>query len=194
MVSAAVMSVCAILLLMSLDFGPLQSLVTVLNRGESTTEAMSLSARTEIWPLVLPRLADSPRTALVGHGYSTSSLILAEASEAAGMEFTPRHTHNTFLEIMLSVGALGVLLFLLLILYGFGWFRLLLESTRESPGYLLALSSIVVLVMILLNCLTEVYVAASLNLVVMAMVMYTAMLGQARVIQDLDPSTDQLAR
>ena len=177
-----------LLLLLSCEFKPLMSLLDVINRGEDLSKTMSLTGRTDVWALVLRKITSDPLTAIVGDGYGTSALVLRDL--AGSLYFTPRHTHNTFFEFLLTMGLPGVILCISIFVYGFKWLRVFGESHEGDTRYLLARNGVIIFTMILLNCMTEVYIAGKVNFILMALLMYLALLGQTDVIKQHKSVTD----
>ena len=172
----------ALALLIACEFGPLMSILGIVNRGEDVTTTMSLTGRTDIWALVLSEIASHPVTAVVGHGYGASIILLRDIATRS-LHFIPRHTHNTFFEFLLTMGVPGLVLCCTIFLYGFRWFRVLHANSAEDTIYRLARNGVSVFTMILLISMTEVYIAEKINFVLMAMLMYLAILGHVEMLK-----------
>jgi len=67
-------------------------------RGQSVQVFTSLSGRTEFWPEVIKKVAEAP---LLGHGFYASQRMIWNISSV----------DNTYLEVMLGLGTIGLLLF-----------------------------------------------------------------------------------
>ncbi len=86
--------------------------------GKTTT----LSGRTDIWPLVIDNIGQQP---WFGYGYRSFWLNGWEGTAAnvwayLPFGFEPPHAHNGFLEILLSIGIVGFVVFVLNVMI-FGW-------------------------------------------------------------------------
>jgi O-antigen ligase len=173
-----------LLLLFTCQYDPLMSLLDVVNRGEDVSETMSLTGRTDIWALVIQKLASDPLTAIVGHGYGISILIMRDLASA--LHFIPRHTHNTFFEFLLTMGMPGAILCISFFLYAFKWPRVYRESRAGEANSGLATNAMIVMVIIFLNSATETYIARQVNFVLMVLLLYTAILGQVESIKRHD--------
>ncbi|MGB3299303.1 MAG: O-antigen ligase [Phormidesmis sp.] len=97
--------------------------------GKTTT----LSGRTEIWPLVIESISRRP---WFGYGYESFWLNGWEGQAANIWVYLPRgfeppHAHNGFLDVLLSFGIVGFVVFLLN-LVGFGWRAC--RWIRANPG------------------------------------------------------------
>jgi O-antigen ligase len=86
------------------------------NRGQSMVELVSITGRTDIWPLVLNKIFDNPVNTIFGHGFGVSSFILND--DVLTPAWYVYHAHNDFLEIFLSTGIFGFLCIIAFILYG----------------------------------------------------------------------------
>jgi O-antigen ligase len=174
-------SALLILLLFAFEFGPLINAVTAFNRGDDINSVTSITGRTEIWPVVVDNIANSIRTATVGHGFGVSGALLHEVADK--LRFIPHHSHNTLLEFLLTMGIPGGILFFLMVVYGFRWFRVFRESMPGEVIHKTAAVGVVIHIMILINSITETYIVRRVNLVQMVMVMYMALLGQTEVLK-----------
>ncbi|MBT3192211.1 MAG: O-antigen ligase family protein [Verrucomicrobia bacterium] len=184
LVALLLSGVILLALLFACDFGPLMSLLEVVNRGEDVATTMSLTGRTDIWALVLRKLASNPLTAIVGHGYGTSILIMRDLAQS--LSFIPRHTHNTFFEFLLTMGIPGAILCVSFFLYGFRWNQVYRKSRPGDERSRLANIATIILIIIFLNGMTETYIARQVNFVLMALLTYTAILGQIECIEERD--------
>jgi O-antigen ligase len=88
-----------------------QIMLKVVSRSGSADELTSLTGRTEIWYTVLKLVEMRPWT---GFGYASSVFVLPEYQNAIG--FSTSHAHNLALQLLLTTGWVGLILFLLTII------------------------------------------------------------------------------
>jgi len=90
-----------------------------LTRGQDTAELRSLTGRAEIWQRVLPRTLDTP---ISGHGYGVSRLAIGWLGDGdADTGWQADHCHNMVIEVFFSTGLLGLVPFVLMVLYSLRW-------------------------------------------------------------------------
>ena len=82
-----------------------------LSRGESAESLHSLTGRTDLWDAIWNSYYDSP---IIGHGYFVTSRI-GEIDVWSGP--ANRTAHNTLLQVLVTTGAIGLLLFIV----GLAW-------------------------------------------------------------------------
>jgi exopolysaccharide production protein ExoQ len=87
-----------------------QILLKVVSRSGSAEELTSLTGRTEIWYTVLKLVEQRPWT---GYGYASSVFVLPEYANSIG--FATSHAHNLALQLLLTTGWTGFVLFMLTI-------------------------------------------------------------------------------
>jgi O-antigen ligase len=87
-----------------------QILLKVVSRSGSADELTSLTGRTEIWYTVLKLVEQRPWT---GYGYASSVFVLPEYANSIG--FATSHAHNLALQLLLTTGWTGFVLFMLTI-------------------------------------------------------------------------------
>lgn len=120
-----------------------QILLKIVSRSGSAEELTSLTGRTEIWYTVLKLVEQRPWT---GYGYGSSVFVLPEYANSIG--FATSHAHNLGLQLLLTTGWTGFVLFVLTIagvsaraiLYGdrvmFAMLAfVLLNGITESSGF-----------------------------------------------------------
>ena len=79
---------------------------TYLLRGETSAQLQTLTGRTELWGMVYDEFKKSP---LIGHGYFVSSAGgEIDVWDSAGN----KTAHNIFLQVLVSTGVIGTVLFL----------------------------------------------------------------------------------
>lgn len=93
--------------------------VDFVNRGADSGTIGTVTGRTDVWSYALKRIFESPTATAFGHGYGVSKLVLNENNWTASWSAT--HSHNTFLESVLSTGLMGTLPLVVLIIYSLGW-------------------------------------------------------------------------
>lgn len=88
---------------------------------------MTLTGRTEIWSSVINLLIKDTLNMriLFGHGYGISRLFLLNAG----------HVHNAFLEHLLSMGLIGLISFILIVIYSSMWLTGFQERCREFSSW-----------------------------------------------------------
>ena len=144
-------------------------MVDFVNRSEDAATIMSVTGRTEIWSHAVDRILEGEKSILVGHGYGVSKFVLNENNTTAS--FFAYHSHNTFLEVLLSTGVLGALPFLLLIGYGFRWVTRFSELRQTfSLGFMLR--AVAVITAILSSTLTESDLASKIGPVTIVFLFY----------------------
>jgi exopolysaccharide production protein ExoQ len=116
-----------------------QLMLKFVSRSGSADELTSLTGRTEIWYTVLKLVEQQPWT---GYGYASSVFVLPEHQNSIG--FTTSHAHNLALQLLLTTGWVGLILFLLSIT-GIG-----IRAVRHNNRVMFAL-----LAFVLLNGITE---------------------------------------
>jgi O-antigen ligase len=87
-----------------------EALLRVVSRSGSIGEVTSLTGRTEIWYAVMKLIELKP---WMGFGYGSSVFVLPEHTNAVG--FTTSHAHNLILQMLLTTGWIGTVLFTLTI-------------------------------------------------------------------------------
>lgn len=94
---------------------------------------LTLSGRTDMWPFVLDMIWKRP---WLGYGYSAfwSGLNGESAYIWRATGWTPTHPHNGFLDLWLSLGFLGMLIFLFIFLKNLGSTIAYVRQSRNSEG------------------------------------------------------------
>ncbi|MFO0388908.1 MAG: O-antigen ligase family protein [Alphaproteobacteria bacterium] len=98
----------ALIALASLD---MESVFQMLSRSGDANEIMSGTGRTAIWATVADLISQRP---LFGWGYAASNTLIPSATADVG--FTANHAHNAFLQVALSIGYVGLTLFIAMLL------------------------------------------------------------------------------
>lgn len=84
-------------------------------RGQDKAGLATLTSRTLIWHHVVPKTLETP---IIGHGYGVSRLTMGRPRDAG---FQPLHCHNALLEVFFSTGLVGLLPFVLALVYSLKW-------------------------------------------------------------------------
>ena len=103
-------SLAVILLAAILPFAQ-ETLLKAVSRSGDIGEVTSFTGRTEIWYGVLKLVEMQP---WMGYGYASSVFVLPQYVNEIG--FTTSHAHNLMLQLLLTSGWIGVILFTLAIL------------------------------------------------------------------------------
>ena len=133
------------LLAIAMGFVPdLRSILDGASRTSDASEILTLTGRTELWGFVWDKILEVP---LLGHGFGSAEAVLS--LQWWGAPDAGVGAHNTWLQSLLIVGALGTIPFI--------WFHmeLLLRLRAERPSMTRFLSSY-----LLILGLTEVEIAA----------------------------------
>lgn len=80
--------------------------VKLISRSGNIDEVTSMTGRTDIWYAVLKLAEEHPVT---GHGYASSIFVLPQYERQVG--FLTSHAHNLMLQLLLTTGWIGVILF-----------------------------------------------------------------------------------
>jgi O-antigen ligase len=126
---------CSLGFFFLLIFIPLaDQILPMVARTGTIEEISSLTGRTNIWNAVLVLSAERP---WAGYGYATSIFLLPENENIVG--FSVGHAHNLFLQLLLTTGWIGVVLFAV------SFFSVGLRAAHARDWVVVALLSIVVL-------------------------------------------------
>lgn len=79
--------------------------------ARSTGQVTELGGRSTLWPLVMDEVAQSP---LIGIGLANDRDIIADLR----LDWSPQHAHNLVLHLLLTTGAIGMILMLVAIAGG----------------------------------------------------------------------------
>jgi O-antigen ligase len=154
------------------------ALVDFVNRGEDSAEIMSVTGRTEIWSYAIERIFEGTTSFLFGHGYGASKEVLNENNWRAS--FFAYHSHNTFLEVLLATGVVGMLPFLLLVSYSLKWLTRFRELCRSySPAF--TLRAVAVITAVLSSTMTESDLATKIGPVMVVYMFYILALDRRAV-------------
>jgi O-antigen ligase len=110
---AALVVACTTLLLfqsglLKVEASGLDSALEKVSRSGKIEEIYNLTGRTEVWEFVADQIARSP---LIGYGYGCSRYVLARYPGSASDDFQPLHAHNLWLDVAVTTGLIGVLLY-----------------------------------------------------------------------------------
>ena len=127
-----VASLGALALLVLAPFG--DQIAGLISRSGSTEEITSLTGRTAIWDAVLVLSAERP---WIGYGYGSSIFLLPQNESLVG--FSVGHAHNLFLQLLLTTGWIGVILF------AAAFFSVGLRAAYSRDWLVVAMLSVIVL-------------------------------------------------
>jgi len=123
-------------------------IVTYTKRGQDKAALTTYTGRTLIWQHALKKSFESPIT---GHGYGISRLTMGELPTS---DARPSHCHNEVLEVFFNTGFLGLIPFLVMLMYSLKW---MINYSRLSSLFStdLALHAVCVIVMLLVSSIFE---------------------------------------
>lgn len=128
MIFTGVILLGAVLLMAGMGMlADLEVLFSGLSRTGSPNEIMTLTGRTEIWTVALEKIAQRP---LFGWGYNATEALI---SGSFGKAFygNPVNAHNTYLQLLLSLGMIGAAPGFLVIFSGIRLFFARPDDTRD---------------------------------------------------------------
>jgi O-antigen ligase len=159
---------------------PVTAMVDLVNRGEDSDTLLSVTGRTEVWSYAIQRVFDGGMTILFGHGYGVSKFILNENNWTAS--FFAYHSHNTFLEAMLSTGILGTLPFLLWFGSGLRWFSRFSQLRQSfTPQFILRAISVIALIAV--STLTESDLTSKIGPITIVFMFYVLSLDRDKALK-----------
>lgn len=91
-----------------------EGLFATLSRTGEAHEVYELNGRTDLWPRVLAKAAESP---VVGFGHGCQRFVLPQL----GIEWANYHAHNMLLHVLLGLGVVGATLLAMSLLQMLGW-------------------------------------------------------------------------
>jgi O-antigen ligase len=80
--------------------------IKLISRSGNMEEITSMTGRTDIWYAVMKLAEEEP---VMGHGYGSSIVVLPQHEREVG--FLTSHAHNLILQLLLTTGWTGVILF-----------------------------------------------------------------------------------
>jgi hypothetical protein len=86
-----------------------------MKRGQDARELTSFTGRSFIWKHIANKSKESP---IAGHGFGVSRLAMGKVP---GMNWEPPHCHNEALEVFFSMGLLGLIPFIAMVVYNSKW-------------------------------------------------------------------------
>ncbi len=145
------------LFFLSLEFGQewTRSTVIYLKRGEEEESFSTFTGRTDIWEHVYNKSFESPIT---GHGYGVARYTM---DFRAPTGFEPSHCHNELLEVFFNTGFVGLLPFIIMILYSLKWI-VKNPVLKDYFSYDLAVHGACIIAMFLTSSFFEARIAAKL--------------------------------
>lgn len=165
------------ILALSLELPGVNTAFNSFNRGQDIDTIMSLTGRTEVWHYSIKRVFDDSYSLLFGHGYGVSRLVLNEGTRVPS--FFAYHTHNGFIEVLLSTGLLGAVPFAVLVIYSIMWLTGF-SQLRQRFSLEFALRAISVVSMVLISSITNPYVGTKINPIMIIYIFYLLALDKRR--------------
>ncbi|MGF9852212.1 O-antigen ligase family protein [Bacillus paramobilis] len=89
-----------------------EKLIGFFMRGQDLTLLFSLSERLPIWNAAIKVSQNKP---VLGHGFVSSRVIMPDAYRVA--HFAPTSAHNSFLDVLVNLGYIGMILIIFIFLY-----------------------------------------------------------------------------
>jgi O-antigen ligase len=108
---------------------------------------LTFTGRTDLWAAALPEVYKSP---IWGHGYMASKFVSVQIKET-WQHWDATHLHNAYLEVLYNNGLVGITL---LFAMSFGVLKKLIWVIKRTPIrdlYLLAVGSLAICTMLLIN-------------------------------------------
>jgi hypothetical protein len=185
--------ICLGILALSLDMQWATAALRFFNRYQDAETLLSVTGRTEIWFHSMKKVFESPVSLFFGHGYGVSRLVINQ--EMGGPSFYASHTHNTLVEVILTVGLLGFIPFIIMTILSLRWltqFRMLRQEFSDA----FALRAICVMCIILVGFATEAYLAVKIGPIGIIYLFYFLALDRRRDILQVSsfPSTSLKGR
>ncbi len=156
------------------------------NRGQDLQTVTSLTGRTEIWPVVVKKIFAGPQYFIFGHGYGVSRLIINEGYLIPA--FYASNAHNTFMEILLTMGSFGTVFFVALALYVLMWL-LRYRHFATVFGSEFTLRAITTITIILIHANTESVMGTKIGPVTLLFFFYVLALDRAKSFLTLQEKT-----
>ena len=122
------------------------------NRGQSAEQILSVTGRIEIWAIAIDKIFENFVSFFCGHGYGMSRFVLNEGT--VSIDWYAYHAHNTFLEVLLSMGFVGFCVFLSLIFYSLKWI-VNFNELQAIFSFGFALRAVIVIAMLAVYSITE---------------------------------------
>ena len=166
------------LLSLCFDQGWAKDVAGYARRGQERAALTTLTGRTLIWQHALGKSSESPIT---GHGYAVTRLTMGEVPH---LRFQPYHCHNAVLEVFFSTGLLGIIPFLLILMYSLKWIKSF-SRLRRAFSTDLALHALCCVVIVLVSSLFEPRLAGKLDPVQPLFFFYLLILDRERNFLDL---------
>jgi hypothetical protein len=140
--------------LLGASFGSntISTLFMAFTRHQDLSELMTLSARTEIWPLAFSHFMNNATNIVFGYGYNISRLVFLKDIEV--LLFSASNAHNTFLEFLVGMGIFGAFSCFLLYIAGLQWLFRRQQLIEIFPQGFVDRATIIV-ILIILSSLSE---------------------------------------
>ncbi len=150
--SGAAVALFFIILAVSFNLGGVVNTLDLFNRGQSLETIESMTGRTVIWPVVIRKIFVSFANFIFGSGYGVSRLIINEGYDIPA--FYAFNAHNTFLEILLSAGLMGLLAYASFFIYSLRYF-VKFKSVVQNVSADVALRGVSIISIFTIHSLTE---------------------------------------
>lgn len=144
------------LLSLSIGLSWSKHVVDYLTRGQDKAGLSTLTGRTPIWQHIINKRLESP---FVGHGYGVTRLTLGPIPN---YDYQPSHSHNEILHVFFETGLIGLILFLVMLIYSLKWLKAF-EKLQRTFSTDIAVHAICVLMMLLVTSFTEARLGGSLG-------------------------------
>ncbi len=125
-----------VVILTNSSFISMPDVFSFLNLGRSVEDVETYTGRTRIWKMCLNYIADRP---YVGYGFNSFWNAKHIYELLSSLQWQVNSAHSLYLNLMLSVGLVGTILFVTLLVWSIRITFLRLMRTRES-GYLFLFS------------------------------------------------------
>lgn len=181
--SVAIISavVLAFVLTLMLEIPAISEAFEMINRGQDAGEITSFTGRTLIWSNAVDIIVEDVQSFIFGHGYCMSRYVL-NAGFTATFWFAD-HAHNGILETLVSMGFIGFLALLGVILCGFRW-HMNFRKNAAVFGFSFAVKAASVIAMTVVYSITEANLATKLGPDLMIFYFYVLAIDQKNVIEN----------
>jgi len=144
------------ILSLSLGLGWVDGIVDYTKRGQDKTSLSTFTGRTLVWQQVINKSLESPIT---GHGYGVSKFAIGPLPHS---DHQPTHCHNEILEVYFNTGILGLIPFLVILIYSLKWI-FNYSRLRRLFSIDLILHAICVIIMLFVSSMLEIRISGRLS-------------------------------
>jgi len=149
----------------------------VLNRGDLGSIG-TLTGRTDIWPHAIERATESWLRFIFGHGYCVTKLVINENTR---LDHFFSHSHNAFIEHLVGMGILGIVSFLILMLYSTKWIFDFKRLCRQFSMQF-TIRAATIMIVFYASSLTEVPMGAKVSPLMAIIIFYILVLDRSRFL------------